>query len=421
MTWDSLFSLLYIDGVQYILFACFLIGMSIQVSGIACMIWFRFRHVSEVPMDRPAPGVSILKPCVTALDQEERNFDTFFNQEYPGPVEIIFICSHETDSVVPVIRSTLAKYPEFDAKLLISKTRRSFVRKVDSLYDAHQIAKHEIIIWSDSDVAVRPNYLRQMVGTLMEPDVSLVTTPQYDVGANNVATAFKALANICDIGTYISTLNVVAKTKKFAWGHSIGFRRAEFEAFGDYAWDLINRFMADDQSLPYLFAQHGKQTVLRPIYCPAYYANKTWTQMLNQKKRWAVCQRIAFQNVHLPMLFVILAIPQISSLAMMFHSGFSTWSVQLFFVVMATRVFVSFLFEGLYTGSVGMTARYFWTIALADLSQIYFYGRAYGMNTVEFHGKQFRLVDKHFLKEVDPDDEDERTLTRFSKWARSRL
>ncbi len=419
MTCDLLLSSIYVDGIRYVIMACMALGIAIQVAGIFCMIWFRFQKIPALDESGPIPGVSILKPCYGITDREAENFDGFFQQNYPGSVQLLFIVSAETDPVVPLVRDYIRRYPQIDAELVISKTRKSFKRKVDALFDGHQLAKHEVIIWSDSDVEVRPDYLRQMVGSLMEPGVSLVTTPQYEFGANNLPTAFKTLNNNTDVGTYISTLNVVAKTKKFAWGHSMAFRKAEFDAFGDYGWDMINRFMADDQSLPYLFAQHGKRTVLRSIYCPVRYADKTWSQMVTQKKIWAVCQRLAFKNTHIPFLLVVLAIPQISSFFLVLLSGFSQWSLQLFVAIALLRIFNAVLFEVLFLGSVRISMRYWWTVCLSDLMQLIFYSYAFTTDTVEFHGKKFRLFDEYFLEEVLESDPASGSASRLPRWAKS--
>ena len=190
------------------LFIIITLSILFQLSGLCCTIWFYFQKPSPLNKKRSSfPGVTIIKPCHHHQDKEEENFDHFFNQDYEkefrAPLELIFVVSTDKAPIIPIIQSYLSKYPRADAKLIISKTRNACWKKVDALYDGHQIAKHDYVIWSDSDTIVQKNYVSQIVSSLEEDGVSVVTTPQYDTHANNFASAFKTLGNNCDVATFL--------------------------------------------------------------------------------------------------------------------------------------------------------------------------------------------------------------------------
>lgn len=390
-------------GLSGWLLAIIAVSSALQLLGVGCLIRFYFRKPpkrdwSTVPRDQ-LPGVTIIKPCYRAQDGEEYSFVSFFEQDYPGPIQLLFAVSNETDPIVPLVKTFLARYPHVDAQLIVSRTRNAFWKKVDALYDAHHVAKHDLLIWSDSDVIVERDYVSKMVACMSEPGVSVVTTPQYDTGANNLASGFKVLGNNCDLATYVMIFDSFYRDKRVGWGHSMSFRKSEFDSFGEKGWNLMNRFLADDQALPFLFIEHGKKVVFRNIYCPVQYAGKTFANVITQKRRFVWCQRIAIPNRAI-YSFALLAYPQIPALALLFVTGFSSLGLAVFGAVAAMRIGISFLFEALFIRSVRMSLRYFWTILLWDLMQIYFILDGLVQTTIRFDGKTYRVVNRYFLEQV---------------------
>ncbi len=373
------------------------VGLGIQALGALCLIRFYFQKVRVPANWGPNPaGISVLKPCHTNQDGEAANFEGFFHQDYPGPWELIFVVSTLKAPIVPIIEALIARYPNVQARLVVSTTQRAAWRKVDALYDGHQTAQHEIILWSDSDAIVRPNYLSEMAAALREPGVSVVTVPQYDTRINNFATAFKVLGNTCDLSTYVMIELALARNQLVGWGHSMAFKRKEFDSFPE-AWDTLNTFLADDLALPYIFVNNGKKVVSRNIYCPVEFASKTLKQVVDQKRRWVWCQRIFVGNRWV-YLSAILFYPQIVALFLVLLTGFSTESLLLFGAVAATRIGIFALHESLFLRSLRMTLSYFWTLPLWDISQLFFVWDGFRRKHIEFNGKPYRVVNRYFLE-----------------------
>lgn len=363
------------------------LGLALQVIGLVCFLNFYFRKKPALPSS--LPGITVIKPCYKIADWEDKNFDTYFNQDYQGPVELIFVVSENTDPAVPLINDFVARYPGVDAKLLISKTRKAYWQKIDAYYDGFQQAKHDLVIISDSDTIVAKHYLTEMVAALCEPGVSMVTTPQYDTGVSNFPTALKTMGNNCDIATYIMILDAFMKNKTMGWGHSIGFRRSEFAQFGEEAWDRLRHFYGDDLVLPQLFVEHGKKVVYSNIYCPVQFTGKSMSQMMDQQQRFAICQRVAVGNF----AFAVgpLIIPHVTAFLYMLYTGFDTVSVSLFLTTWLVRTIVSFTFEGLIFKTVKDTVKWFWTIPIWDVMKIYFVGYAFTQKQVSYHGKVYEI------------------------------
>lgn len=372
------------------------IGLLLELIGLLATSLFRVSRPPALQAKNGVyPGVSILKPCRENSDNEQINYEAFFTQKYPGKFELIFVVGAENDPIVPVIKHFFAKYPAVEARYIISTTETACSPKVNALYDGHCASKYEIVIWSDSDTIVRENYLSQVVGSLQAPGVSLVTTPQYDTRANNFGSAFKVMANNADVAVFVMAYWLLNRVKKIAWGHSIGFWKKDLENIPE-AWPFLNRFFADDLGIPLLFSRHHKKVVFQNIYCPVECANKSVREMITQKKRWILCQRFVIGNKFL-YLSGALFYPQIPATFLLLATQFSLWSIYLFLAVAFSRIFISAFFELLYLSSLRMSVRYFWTILLWDLSQLYFFWYGFKTKTIVFRGKNYRVSKDYSL------------------------
>lgn len=384
--------------VFVVLSSTILIGIVLHSIGLLSLLRFRFRKVPRLPVQGAVPGVTVIKPCFSNLDNEEENFDSFFRQDYPGKFQILFVVSHDSDPIVPIVRKLIARHPEVDAQLVVSRTRKAYWLKIDALYDAHQLAKHEMIIWSDSDTVVRSNYLTQMVSYLQDPKISLVTTPQYDARVNNFATALKTLGNNTDIACYVMIYDLFTVKKKTAFGHSLGFRQSDLKKFEDEAWHTLRNSFADDLVMPILFSKHGKKVVFRNIYCPVQYSGKSLSSMIHQQERFFLCQRVVIGRWKF--LAGLALSPQVPATLLLLLAPFHPYTLHFFTAALATRISLSFCFEALILQSIRMNLRYFWTIPLWDLMRVYLVAYAFIQNKVEYHGKMYRLTGNLNLKEI---------------------
>lgn len=376
--------------VAGVLSAFWLAGLLIDYLGLIGMLLFRFVPLPKLKTDRPLPGVSIVKPCFANQDNEIENFEHFFNQDYAGPLEILFAISSERDPIYPVLQEFLVKYPDRDARIIVSTSNDAYWNKINAVRDAQEQAKHEIIIWSDSDVVVRTNYVRQMVGCLQEDGVSVVTTPQYDFRVDNFPTALKVLGNNCDDATFMMAYNLLVRKKRVALGQSIGFWAHEFNSFKADAWRVLNRALADDLALPHVYADKGKKVVFRNVFCPVEYSGKKLSDVIEQKRRWVMCQKYSVGNP-LVYLSACLFYPEVPAFFLILLTGASHQSLWMFAIGAATRIGITGLFELLFLGSLKMWIRWFWTVPLWDLMQVGFVLDGFFRNTIVLGGRRFKV------------------------------
>src|SRR5688500_17439275 len=111
--------------------------------------------------DEDLPPVTLLKPIKGDEEALEANLRTFFEQDYPAPMQIVFASTEAGDPGMAVARRLAAEYPHVETRFVHSDAGFGLNPKVANLAGALAAAKHEMILQSDANVRVRRDYLRR--------------------------------------------------------------------------------------------------------------------------------------------------------------------------------------------------------------------------------------------------------------------
>jgi ceramide glucosyltransferase len=141
---------------------------------------FRFldrksKNASATTPKNFTPSVSLLKPVHGVDFGSVENFESFCQQNYPD-YEILFAVNDDSDPAVPLIRDVIARFPERNIRLISGAPQIGSNKKVNNLIELARAARHEIIVLTDGDVRVLPNYLREVVAPFADPKIGAVTS-----------------------------------------------------------------------------------------------------------------------------------------------------------------------------------------------------------------------------------------------------
>ena len=130
---DSVFTFL-----GWALLAIALIGTGYAM--LAAVLAGRFmRAAPKAPVHHPA--VTILKPLHQCDPDLAKNLETFFTQDYPASVQIVFGVHDQADPAIAVVRALQAKYPRGDTMLVVDAALYGANAKVSNLINMLPSAK----------------------------------------------------------------------------------------------------------------------------------------------------------------------------------------------------------------------------------------------------------------------------------------
>jgi hypothetical protein len=200
--------------------------------------WRYFRQSARVPDVSFTPPVSILKP-IRGLDPDaSENLASFCRLDYPE-YEIVFCVDPDDEAVLSVLSKLTADYPQCRIIVLYGSGRVAANDKVAKLARLVNEAAHEVVVISDSDVRVRPDYLRQLTAPLRDPKVGAVTCFYLPT---ELATFTDHLQSVGMMSDFYAGILVAWQLDgvKFALGPTIATTRARLNGFGGYP-ELENR------------------------------------------------------------------------------------------------------------------------------------------------------------------------------------
>jgi ceramide glucosyltransferase len=260
--------------------------------------WRYFHQPPKAPHPDFHPPVSNLKP-IRGLDPEAyENLSSFCRQDYPD-YEIVFCIDSDDAAVISVIDRLQASFPERRIRVLYGSGRVATNDKVAKLARLVDEAAHEVVVISDSDVRVQPDYLRRITAPLRDPKIGAVTcfyTPT-------------------EIRTFIDHLQTAGMTSdfyagvlvawqldgiKFALGTTIATTKAHLAGFGGYA--SIENQPADDLLVGRLIAEQGYEVVLLPYVIETVPDYHSMRALFLKRLRWLVVMRHVRPAGHLGLL-----------------------------------------------------------------------------------------------------------------------
>jgi len=187
--------------MSYVLLAIAVLGL-ITSTGFAVIVlaavpgYLRERQQSLVQMQaRPGftPPLTLLKPLHGAEPGLEANLETFFQQDYPT-YEILFCTRSPDDPGLAIAKRVAARYPSIPAKFLFTNGHPDYINaKAASMEVMEAAASHDILVISDSDVRVTPDYLRAVVLPFEDPHVGGMTCPYRGVAISGEPACGRAL------------------------------------------------------------------------------------------------------------------------------------------------------------------------------------------------------------------------------------
>ena len=138
--------------------------------------WTAAARFAARPTRPPArfPPVTILKPLCGDEPLLEEALASCCCQTYPA-FQIVFGVQDMADPALAVVQRLRDRFPRCDIAVVVDDATRGANRKVANLINMLPSARHDVLVISDSDLHIAPDYLQRLVAALEVPGTGLVT------------------------------------------------------------------------------------------------------------------------------------------------------------------------------------------------------------------------------------------------------
>ena len=334
-----------------------------------------------------APAITLLKPLKGCDATTAESLQSWFNQNYAGQIQILFGVADASDPVCKIVRELIEKNPGRDAQLVVCAESLGANGKVSTLIQLERLAKHPLILVSDADVRVPPDFLANITAPLRDSKVGLVNC--FYRLANPATTAMRCEAIAINADFWSQVLqSTTLKPLDFALGAAMLTRRKLLEEIGGFA-ALVN-CLADDYQLGHRIAQRGHRIALCPVVVECWDAPMNWCDVWKHQLRWARTIRVCRP---LPYFFSILSNATLWPLLWLIAS--LVWSKTLCAPLIAVvclliRIVLAQNLQRRFMQSRDNIAPP-WLAPVKDLQQAAIWAGAFLGNTVEWRGQKMRL------------------------------
>jgi ceramide glucosyltransferase len=241
------------------------------------------------------PPVSVLKPVHGLEAQLRENIESFFRQDYPA-YEILFAADEAEDAALEVVREVSARYPGIPCRLLVTGKSPWPNPPAYCFCRMTEVAANEILVTSDSDVEVSPDYLKEVVAPLLDPRVGMVTCLYRGKNAAGFWSGLTAIGMSVEMTAGVLVANLLEGIK-FGLGPTIAVKKEAVKRVGGY--EALGDYFANDFMIGKLIDNAGYRVALSNHVIDHIVNQKTFRKMWENQLRWAKSTRYSRPKGHL--------------------------------------------------------------------------------------------------------------------------
>ncbi|HEX7931530.1 MAG TPA: bacteriohopanetetrol glucosamine biosynthesis glycosyltransferase HpnI [Paraburkholderia sp.] len=287
---------------------CAVLGIVYTVLASALIGRFFARAVAE---PESFPPVTIVKPLHGNEWALLANLSSFCKQNYAGPVQFLFGVHDSADPALQAVDELRRLFPEADITVVADARLYGPNRKISNIINMLPRARHDVLVFADSDVSVGPDYLRHVVGELAQPGVGLVTCvyrgqpdPGFWPRLSAKATNYQFLPGV--------VTGLALRLARPCFGQSIAMRRSTLDKIGGFM--PFVHHLAEDHAIGEAVRALGETVAIPPFAITHACVETSAKRLFAHELRWSRTIRRIDPLGHLgsalmhPLAFALLAV-----------------------------------------------------------------------------------------------------------------
>jgi ceramide glucosyltransferase len=208
---------------------------------------------------------------------------SFYEQNYPGPLEVIFASEQADDPGIQVARQLAAQYPRMHTRFVVARSDFGLNPKVCTMQGGLQAALHELVLQSDANVRLHPDHLCGLVREMIAEQASLIGSLVIGAGEQSIGATLENLQLTTFTAPGVCAAEELGGVS-CVLGKTMLFRRAELDAMGGLA--RVKDVLAEDFALCTLYARHKKRVVLSKAAVANINEHTSLQRFLGRHSRW---------------------------------------------------------------------------------------------------------------------------------------
>ncbi len=215
----------------------------------AVLLYFRPRDSALDPSLEPSgdfrPPITVLKPVCGLEKGLKERLRTACLQDYPN-YQVVYSIQDSADPALPLVREIETEFGSERVSVVVADIQAGPNGKVNNLLGGVTAARHDILVISDSDVLLTPDYLEVMVAPLADPGTGLVCTPFRARGASRWFEKMELLSYNADFIPSV-IFAFMTKASVFCLGPSVALTRDTLDKIGGF--EALAEYLAEDYEI----------------------------------------------------------------------------------------------------------------------------------------------------------------------------
>lgn len=386
---------------SYILLGIALFGTLTSTVFLGLALVAAERHKKKMAEQRaraskPTPPVSVIKPVHGMEPMLHESLESFFTQDYPD-YELLFCARTRDDAALKIVDELVAKYPHRRVKILTCGEPQWTNAKLWSVQKMTEAASHDILVISDSDVRVTPDYVREVCHPLHDQKIGVVTCLYRGLPTGGLWSKLEALGMSVEMTSGVLIANMLEPEMKFALGPTMATRKDVLEKIG--GWARMADYCSDDYLLGNWAADAGYTNVISEHSIDHIILNRNFASSLTHQVRWMKSTRCSRPKGHFGTVLTFAMPFGILGVIAGIIAGRPWLGAAIFGWAIFNRVMQS-LAIGWHIVWDKRAISNCWLYPLRDLMGFFFWCASYGSNVIEWRGEKYRLEEEGKLVRV---------------------
>ncbi|HEV2215490.1 MAG TPA: glycosyltransferase, partial [Terracidiphilus sp.] len=318
----------------------------------------------------------------------EKHLASFFEQDYPE-FEILFCARQPEDAGLEIARRVAARYPHVTAMFFATGEPPYINSKVASMELMEKSAAYDILVISDSDVRVTPEYLRAVALPFADEKVGGMCCPYRGVAAEGGLWArLEAVGMSVEMTAGVLVARMM-EGMQFTLGPTMAFRRETVRRMGGFK--VTADYCADDFVLGNETWKLGEQVALSTHAIDHMVINSSFVSSMKHQVRWMKSTRFSRPKGHFGTALTFsmpFGLMGLAAAAAMGHAG---WGAAMLGWAVATRLALSIAVGRMVVEDrswFGLLVLY----PIRDLMGFCFWAASYTSSRILWRGRIFQLL-----------------------------